>query len=483
MLNKKLMIITIFLVSLLAVSAVCAADNATSDFVSIDETTGDVVCVEEDYLSNQTDNYDVLGAEDGSFTALQNQIDSVSEDSTLTLENDYSDVNMIDHASTSPNSVVNKLETNISAVYDVGARELVTTLVNVDEGKIIKGATVLVNIDGIAYNGQTDSKGQVHVSTANLNIGDYAAVISYNGNSKYNPSSTILEFSVNKVDSSISMVYEKKSEELIVSVTNAVGAGTDYVLKTDSKGQVKISTADLALGTYPVSISYNGNSKYYSSNYVGVVNTKFGTNVSAFYDRSSKELIVTAYNLVNGNGLVGATIQITLNGNTHVLKTDSKGQVKISTADLAVGTYTAQVSYNGNAKYNPSNANVIVNNRIDTNVSAVYDTGSRQFVATLSNVDEAKLIKGATVLVNIDGNDYVLKTDSKGQVNFSTANLNIGEYAAIISYNGNSKYNPSSTILEFSVNKVDSSISMVYEKKSEELIVSVTNAVGCYSPG
>ena len=40
---KKIMLLAIFLVSLLAVSAVSAADNDTSDVVSVDETTDDFV--------------------------------------------------------------------------------------------------------------------------------------------------------------------------------------------------------------------------------------------------------------------------------------------------------------------------------------------------------------------------------------------------------------------------------------------------------
>ena len=75
---------------------------------------------------------------------------------------------------------------------------------------------------------------------------------------------------------------------LLAATVRVNFAGTEYVLKTDSKGQVKISTADLALGTYSVSISYNGNSKYYSSNYADVVNTKFDTNVSAVYNVKSR---------------------------------------------------------------------------------------------------------------------------------------------------------------------------------------------------
>lgn len=91
MFNKKIIfILTIILVLLFAVSAVSAADNTTSDVVSVDETTEDVISIEENQVIEQTDNDDVIGVNDaGTFTALQKKINSASEGSTITLENDY----------------------------------------------------------------------------------------------------------------------------------------------------------------------------------------------------------------------------------------------------------------------------------------------------------------------------------------------------------------------------------------------------------
>ena len=77
---KKIMLLAIFLVSLLAVSAVSAADNATSDVVS----------VEEDQAIEQIDNDELISTtDDGTFTALQNKINNAASGSTITLENDY----------------------------------------------------------------------------------------------------------------------------------------------------------------------------------------------------------------------------------------------------------------------------------------------------------------------------------------------------------------------------------------------------------
>ena len=46
------MVLAIFFVSLLAISAVSAADNATSDVVGVEKTTDEVVSVENDENGN-----------------------------------------------------------------------------------------------------------------------------------------------------------------------------------------------------------------------------------------------------------------------------------------------------------------------------------------------------------------------------------------------------------------------------------------------
>ena len=96
---KKIMLLAIFLVSLLAVSAVSAADNVTSDVVSVDETTDDAINVDEAYevvsaednqVIEQTENEETITAtDDGNFTDLQNIISNAEEGSTITLDKNY----------------------------------------------------------------------------------------------------------------------------------------------------------------------------------------------------------------------------------------------------------------------------------------------------------------------------------------------------------------------------------------------------------
>ena len=86
---KNIIVLVILVVSLLAVSAVSAADNATSDVFGVEETTDEVVSVEENQVIEQTDSDDIIGVDNGTFTALQNKINNAAEGSTITLENDY----------------------------------------------------------------------------------------------------------------------------------------------------------------------------------------------------------------------------------------------------------------------------------------------------------------------------------------------------------------------------------------------------------
>ena len=76
MLNKKIMILAILIVSLFAVSAVSAADNATADVVNVNDIADDDIGVEnessvdkslkqdsfDDKLSSPTENQEILGA-------------------------------------------------------------------------------------------------------------------------------------------------------------------------------------------------------------------------------------------------------------------------------------------------------------------------------------------------------------------------------------------------------------------------------------
>ena len=76
MLNKKIMVLAIFFVSLLAISAVSAADNVTEDVVSVEETTVDVVkeTTDEVVSVENDENGNILKGDTAGFDELMDEI-------------------------------------------------------------------------------------------------------------------------------------------------------------------------------------------------------------------------------------------------------------------------------------------------------------------------------------------------------------------------------------------------------------------------
>ena len=91
MLNKKILILTVILVSLLAVSAVSAADNTTSDVASV-EKTDEVISVDKaKEVISVKENQVILSENNnvGTFDDLQNEINNAPAGSVLNLTRDY----------------------------------------------------------------------------------------------------------------------------------------------------------------------------------------------------------------------------------------------------------------------------------------------------------------------------------------------------------------------------------------------------------
>ena len=79
------------------------------------------------------------------------------------------------------------------------------------------------------------------------------------------------------------------------------------------------------------------------------------------------------------------------------------------------------------------------------------DAKKQELVATLKNSKSGKLIGNANLVVNLNGDKTTYKSDSKGQIIFSTADLTSGTHVGTISYGGNAKYNSISAAFKVDV--------------------------------
>ena len=417
---------------------VSTVDGASVGVVPVDVTigAGDAVTYETDVDGNVV--VPVSGLAPGSYVAsvVFAGDDTYAEDST------------------NVTVTVNKVPTEINLAYDDVDRELTVTFVDNVTGQPLGGATLSVRINGVLTKVKTDSSGQAIVSTADLAPGTYTVAVSYNGGTRYNPSQAS-EIIIVKADTSISAVYDDDAKELIVTLTNdatgqPLGGATVSVringvltkVKTDSNGQAIVSTADLEPGTYTATVSYNGGSKYNPSKTTEKIIVKADTALSVDYNDSGRELTVTFVDNATGQPIAGATVSVKVNGVLTKVKTDSSGQAIVSTADLAPGTYTATVSYNGGTRYNPSKTTEKITVKANATLSVDYSDVDRELTVTFVDNVTGQPIAGATLSVRINGVLTKVKTDSSGQAIVSTADLAPGTYTATVSYNGG-RYNPS----------------------------------------
>ena len=405
---------------------------------------------------------------------------------------------------------VNKVDTIITAAdvyvnYADPSGKLVATLTD-EFGNAISD-NVTVNINGAVFTVKSNSKGKITVSTAKLTPKTYTVTITYNGDGNYNPASATATISVNKTETVMnapdtSVAFKNTTKQTIATLTDAYGKGfavyVDVTLNGETSavranywGEISVSTADLAPGTYDVSISYKGNGNYYGSNATAQITvTKAGTvmiapDTSVAYKNTTDKTIATITDAYGKSRAV--YVNVTLNGETFAVRANYWGEISVSTASLAPGTYDVTVSYEGNGNYDGSTATAqITVEKADTTITAqdisvTYKDVDGELVATLTNAYGNPL--SVYVVVNINGVNYNELADSNGQITLSTKNLASGTYTATITYNGNGNYNPTSTTATVTVTKVDTVITapdVTVESGDPDgkLVATLTNAYG-----
>ena len=342
--------------------------------------------------------------------------------------------------------VVKASEYNVTIIIDVG--DIVVgedAVIGVSVPDIVSGV-VNVTVNGRSYNvAIVDGKGVLIIS--NLAAGNYNVNVNYAGDNKYLPSSNSANFTVSKVSSSVIVdvgdivvgedaVIGVSVPDIVSGVVNVTVNGRSYnVAIVDGKGVLIIS--NLAAGDYDVNVNYAGDNKYVASSN----STKFTIS------KLPSSVLVNVKDIVVGEDAVisialpeDATGNVTVNVNgknyTAIVK---YGVASVTVPNLANGTYSVSVFYNGDDTYMP------MENSTKFTVSKVSDYNM--------TVDIADIIKGenATITVTVpkDGTGSVVVTingtDYKGTVTNGTAKVIIpgldeGTYKVVTFYAGDAKY-------------------------------------------
>ena len=158
-----------------------------------------------------------------------------------------------------------------------------------------------------------------------------------------------------------------------------------------------------------------------------------------------KYLVVTLKDSKN-RPISNVKVSINLNG-VKTLTTDKNGQVKLITNALVPKTYTAVISFDGNANYIKSTQSVKVTVKKATpKLTAKKKTfkksvKTKKYTITLKT-NQNKAMKKAKVTLKIKGKTYKATTNAKGKAVFKIKKLTKkGKYKATVTYKGNNCYN------------------------------------------
>ncbi len=219
-----------------------------------------------------------------------------------------------------------------------------------------------------------------------------------------------------------------------------------------------------------VTIEYYGSDYYIKSNATITFNVE-KQDTLIIIDEIKKASYLDTVNITgmflneNHQNLINSNLQLNINGITSTIKTDNKGRFNTSFKATTIGTNNLTTSYKGNSKYNKCNRTISFTvDKKDTIIAVMHSNNIKYLdnitiTGIFTNNEGSALINSNLQLI-INGKSNILKTNNRGEFNFSYRATTIGKNNITVKYNGNTKYNPYNTTITFHVNKKDTTLTL-----------------------
>ena len=352
----------------------------------------------------------------------------------------------------------------------------------------------------------TSSSGTKNVYFYNLDPGTYYVQASFDGDSTYySRTSSTYSFTVTgskemtypSFSISVEDISYGSTAYVYTSLTNSYGTylnkyvtlhvwsnnGYDVnrTFYTSSSGSKSSSFSSLEPGTYSVRASFEGDSRYYSTNSatysfkVTDTRTYPSFNITASdIEYGSTAYVYTSLTDNYGNYLYEyVTLHVWSNNGYDVNRTfytSSYGSKSYSFSSLSAGTYYVQASFDGDYSYRPLNSTIktfIVTPPKSFAYLYVYANdsveGNSIFKISMTN-EYGTPLSGKTLEVSIYNSSYsynehfTVKTNSYGNYSLTVKNLTPGFYYISVNFEGDSTYYSTSDSSSFTVFSKDTSI-------------------------
>lgn len=214
--------------------------------------------------------------------------------------------------------------------------------------------------------------------------------------------------------------------------------GKSYDRTTNESGTIKFNI-NLAPDVYDIKVT-NPVTSESVTNTVTVISTIISDDLHKYY-KNDTQFQVT---ILNGQGLPSNNIQVeyNINGKDYTRRTNENGTTSNFNVNLQPGDYIISICNTANGEVKSNLISVIPTIQVE-NIEKYYKNDT-QYYATFLDGQGAPLANGTEVLFNINGQNYIRKTNENG-----TAKLNInlpeGDYT-ITATNPNTTEACSSTV-------------------------------------
>ena len=340
---------------------------------------------------------------------------------------------------------------------------------------ILRSTPIIITINNQKFVSYTDNKGVYSLSYKTKNVGINNISVCYPGNVRYYGNCVNTTFNVIpkntiiKVDDISSCQYtdythitgkytDSSGNNLRYTPLILTYCNTKMINRTNDEGAFSFKLKATQPGKNHLNIAYPGNERYKGANVtktftVYAKDTIITLNKINTTEYSDYVIISGKYTDKNGNKLRYTPLNIEVNKNRYLTKTDSNGLFNYKLKANTVGINNGNISFIGNARYNATKKSLsfkvnpkstkiqlnpsTINNSILSITGRFTDTSNYRLKYTPLNLKisyENRYVKSNII------KNTVISTDADGYFKYNFKINEPGVYSSKVSFNGNPRY-------------------------------------------
>ena len=469
---KKIMLVTLMLLAIIAIGAVSASEDIADDNITSIEPTDDLTVSQvDDENVIQTVDDEINGAEDSEEILSEDEVFEPDVFFPYSGQHIYFSEGEIFQARMEAPGANGTFRVYYSGWNDFGPFKYNNTLLasaDIIDGIGIVNLTVPIGGNPIYTVGYDFIDYWVEYETNKGNGDTFFSIWVVENNKNISAKLDRMEFTEGG-NNNVTLQFASPVYGFLNCYVDGVSLPEYHF---DDVNSAKVLFEYLSVGTHFIKVLFTYNETFdnvgtFSKTFIVTVNPWVPVIVQTATKITASKL-TTTYNVAgkvtftlkdeDGRVLSGENVTVIFNGKTYNKVTDSKGQVSVDIpSGLAPKTYNAYIKFEGDESFKASSASAkVVVSKATPKITAKAKTfkksvKTKKYTITLKN-NLNKVMKNTKVTIKVNKKTYTAKTNSKGVATFKITKLaKKGKYTATVKYAGNKYYNSKSVKVKITV--------------------------------